>query len=89
MDSPMRKFIVERFSTLLEIPESDPICINLEKNIFNYAIDSTSGDASWDNKCFVMFYKSKFLSIQFTMKNNPDIKKRLWIRRLKLSTLSI
>ena len=71
MDSPMRKFIVERFSTLLEIPESDPICINLEKNIFNYAIDSTSGDASWDNKCFVMFYKSKFLSIQFTMKNNP------------------
>ena len=74
MDSPMRKFIVERFSSLLEIPESDPICINLEKNIFNYAIDhTTNGDASWDNKYFAMFYKSKFLSIQFAMKNNPDL----------------
>jgi transcription elongation factor S-II len=87
MDSPMRKFIVERFSTLLEIPESDPICINLEKNIFNYAIDSTSGDASWDNKCFVMFYKSKFLSIQFTMKNNPEIKKRLVDKKIKTVNL--
>ena len=88
MDSPMRKFIVERFSTLLEIPESDPICINLEKNIFNYAIDhTTSGDASWDNKYFAMFYKSKFLSIQFTMKNNPDIKKRLLDKKIKTINL--
>jgi DNA-directed RNA polymerase subunit M/transcription elongation factor TFIIS len=84
MESPMRKFIVERFSTLLEIPESDPICINLEKNIFNYAIDrNTNGEPSWDNKYFVMFYKSKFLSIQFTMKNNPDIIKRLVEKKIK------
>ena len=88
MDSPMRKFIVERFSTLLEIPESDPICINLEKNIFNYAIDhTTNGDASWDNKYFAMFYKSKFLSIQFAMKNNPDIKKRLLDKKIKTINL--
>ncbi len=84
MESPMRKFIVERFSTLLEIPESDPICINLEKNILNYAIDrNTNGEPSWDNKHFVMFYKSKFLSIQFTMKNNPDIIKRLVEKKIK------
>ena len=38
MENPMRNFIVERISTLLDIPASDPICINLEKNILNYAI---------------------------------------------------
>ena len=50
MENPMRNFIVERISTLLDIPASDPICINIEKNILNYAIAvNTCGPTVWEN----------------------------------------
>lgn len=84
MDSPMRKFIVERFSTLLEIPDSDPICINLEKNILNYAIDHNScGEPTWDNSDFVKMYKGKFLTLQYNIKKNPKLKSDLVGKKIK------
>ena len=35
-----RTFVVERLSTILEIPKDSTTCINLEKCILNYAMDS-------------------------------------------------
>jgi transcription elongation factor S-II len=88
MDSPLRRFVVERCSTLLEIPSSDPICINLEKNILNYAIDVNScGLPSWDNPDFVKMYKTKFLSIQYNLLKCPELKMN--IQKKKVKTIDV
>jgi DNA-directed RNA polymerase subunit M/transcription elongation factor TFIIS len=75
MNNPTRQFVVERFSSLLEIPVDDILCINLEKNILNYACDTnTCGDPAWDNPDFVKMYKMKFLSLQSTIRRFPHLK---------------
>ena len=84
MEHPVRKFIVKRFSTLLEIPETDPICINLERNILNYAIDAnTCGKPAWENKDFFKMYKNKFLTLQYNIGKNPKLKEHLVDKKLK------
>jgi transcription elongation factor S-II len=84
MESPLRKFVVERFSTLLELPASDPICVNLEKNILNYAIDTNMcGLPSWDNADFVKMYKTKFLSIQYNLSKCPELKTNIHKKKVK------
>ena len=84
MENPMRNFIVERISNLLDIPASDPICINIEKNILNYAIAvNTCGPTVWENKNFTKMYKSKFLSLQSNIKQNPKLKSDLVEKKIK------
>ena len=71
-----RTFVVERLSTLLEIPEDSTICINLEKCILNYAMDSAlkiNQEAAWDNHKYTSIYKQKFLSLQRNLKDNPTL----------------
>ena len=52
MDNPTRQFVIDRLSTLLEIPKDDILCINLEKNILNHATDrarENNQEPAWDN----------------------------------------
>jgi len=90
MDHPTRRFVIERFSTLLEIPSDDTICINLEKNILNYATDRAqkiNQQPAWDNHKYTNIYKQKFLQIQHNLKNSPVLKG--WILDKKLKTKDV
>jgi len=82
MEHPTRKFVIERFSELLEIPCEDTICLNLEKNIFNYAVN-ISKNPRWDDNDFKKMYKHKFLSIQTNIRNNPTLKDKILKKKIK------
>ena len=69
----MREYVVSKFATLLNKAPSDPIPFNMEKSLFNWAVRETkfrNSPPSWENPIFKWMYKSKFLSIQYNMKNS-------------------
>jgi len=66
----MRAYVANRISTILKIPESDKLCKNFEKCIFNWSVKMTtmSGDQpSWETYLFRERYKRKFLDIQYNL----------------------
>lgn len=86
MENSTRQFVLTRLSTLLEIPESDTICINLEKCILNYATDRSANlgqEAAWDNYRFADIYKHKFLQIQYNLRKSSVLKRWLVERKVK------
>ena len=85
MEHPTRRFVIDRLSTLLEIPSDDVICINLEKNIFNYSIARYPNpeEAAWENHKFTNIYKHKFLQIQHNIRNSPDLRHKILEKKLK------
>jgi DNA-directed RNA polymerase subunit M/transcription elongation factor TFIIS len=90
MENPTRQFVLTRLSTLLEIPETDTICINLEKCILNYATDRSRDlreEPAWDNHKYSNIYKHKFLQLQYNLKNSPVLKG--WIVDKKLKTRDV
>ena len=78
-----REFVVERFSTLLDIPQDDKICKDLEKCILNYAYDACYNEPAWDNPNFSSIYKQKFLSLQHNIRNNSQLKEKIVTKKLK------
>ena len=78
-----REFVVERFSTLLDIPQDDKICKDLEKCILNYAYDACHDEPAWDNPNFSSIYKQKFLSLQHNIRNNSQLKEKIVTKKLK------
>jgi DNA-directed RNA polymerase subunit M/transcription elongation factor TFIIS len=90
METPMRQFVVDRISALLEIPKDDTICINLEKNILNYATEQArkiNQQPAWDNHKYTSMYIQKFLQIQHNLKNSPLLKG--WIIDKKIKTKDV
>jgi len=90
MENPTRQFVLTRLSTLLEIPETDTICINLEKCILNYATDRSKDlreEPAWDNHKYSNIYKHKFLQLQYNLRNSPVLKG--WIVDKKLKTKDV
>ena len=85
MENPTRRFVIERLSTLLGIPEDDTICVNLEKNILNYSIEKCQNpnDAAWENHRFVGTYKHKFLQLQYNLRKSPELKSKIVKRLIK------
>ncbi len=86
MENKTRQFVVERLSTLLEIPETSTTCINLEKCILNHAkerADDIGEEAAWDNHKFSSIYKHKFLSIQKNLKDNTELRIKIIEKKLK------
>lgn len=81
----MRDYVVSRLSSILNIPKDDKLCLNLEKCIFNWAVDETQrrGDEpSFENVLFSERYKRKFLNIQF---NIESIREQLINRTIKVT----
>ena len=78
---PMRVFVSKRLSTILKIHQTDSLCQNFEKCIFNWAVRKTKYDSeqpSWENKVFREAYKCKFLSLQFNLTDKyNDLCKRI------------
>jgi DNA-directed RNA polymerase subunit M/transcription elongation factor TFIIS len=68
-----REFVIERLSTLLDIPKDAKICTDLEKCILNHSYDRCKSQAAWDNPDFSSIYKHKFLSLQKSIKSNPNL----------------
>ena len=86
MENKTRQFVVERLSTILEIPIDNAICINLEKCILNHAMDRAKEigqEAAWDNHKYSNIYKQKFLSLQKSLRDNPKLKLQIVEKRLK------
>jgi DNA-directed RNA polymerase subunit M/transcription elongation factor TFIIS len=86
MNNPLREFVLDRLSTLLEIPSDDTICVNLETRILNHSMTralETSQVPAWDNHKYTNIYKHKFLSIQKCIKENPTLKERLTDKTIK------
>jgi DNA-directed RNA polymerase subunit M/transcription elongation factor TFIIS len=75
-----RLFVLERLSTLLDIPKDANICTDLEKCIVRHAekrIRLNGDQAAWDNHRFMNIYKHKFLSLQRNIRQNPKLKDQL------------
>jgi DNA-directed RNA polymerase subunit M/transcription elongation factor TFIIS len=68
-----REFVIQRISTLLGIQQDDKICTDLEKCILNHSHDKCKNQPAWDNPDFTTIYKHKFLSIQSSLKSNPEL----------------
>lgn len=85
MNNPTRLFVIKRLSDLLDIPENDTICLNLEKNILNHSIErcKNPSDAAWENHRFTNIYKHKFLQIQHNLKHSSDLKQKIVEKRIK------
>ena len=86
MENPTRQFVLTRLSTLLEIPETDTICINLEKSILNHASDRATDlreEPAWDNDKYTNIYKHKFLQLQHNLKNSPGLKGWILDKKVK------
>jgi len=86
MENKTRQFVIERLATLLKIPEDDTICINLEKCILNHATDRArqmDEVAAWDNHKYSNIYKHKFLSLQKSLRDNPELIDKIVQKKLK------
>ena len=82
MGNVTREFVLKRLSELLELPEDDVICVNMEKNILNYSI-SRCEDPAWENHQFVNIYKHKFLQLQYNLRKSPELKKSILEKKVK------
>jgi DNA-directed RNA polymerase subunit M/transcription elongation factor TFIIS len=79
-----REYVLDRLSSLLEIPKTDTLCVNLEKSIFNHSVRKVK-EPSWENKWFSSVYKQKFLQIQFNIQNSPTLKQKIIEKLTKTS----
>ena len=90
MENKTRQFVIERLATLLKIPEDDTICINLEKCILNHATDRArqmDEAAAWDNHKYSNIYKHKFLSLQKSLRDNPELIDKIVQKKLKTNDI--
>ena len=90
MENPIRQFVLEKLSKLLDILPDDDLCTDLEKCIVRHSkkrIDIAGGEAAWDNHKFTNIYKHKFLSISDAFKNNPDLKMKLKDKKISVIDL--
>ena len=81
MAHTLRTHAREQFAELLKLDKSHPIPLNMEKSMFNWVIRETKKyrDApAWENRFFRDRYKTKFLSIQFNLKEpRTQLKERI------------
>jgi len=78
----MRAFVMERLASLLNIPQDDRICKDIEGYIVNFAYHRCTQPA-WDNPDFTNLYKHKFLSLQKSIRNNPDLIHQIVSKKIK------
>lgn len=70
-----RENVRQKISDLMQIDNEESsklICGNIEKGIFNYAIDESTKKAvikKWDNEIFVLLYLNRLRSIYTNLKN--------------------
>ena len=76
---PLRKYVVQEFSRLLQISQESPICINLERSILNDSVNKCypKVSAAWDNHFFKNMYKHGFLKIKYNLERSPNLKTRI------------
>lgn len=87
MDNPTRRFVIEKLSELLGLPQEDSLCTDLEKCIVRHAMrraSETGQEAAWDNHKYTNIYKHKFLTIKSSIKNNPNLLEHLVSRKLSV-----
>jgi len=67
------------------------ICLNLEKGVFNFAIQEAEKKEivkKWDNVYFTQFYVDKMRSIITNLEKNSDLRKRITTKELKSGELA-
>jgi len=79
-DHKMRPFVEAKISEILNVPVEDPRCVNIEKAIFNWTIDSAnkiSQTPSWENPRVRSIYKQKYLSIKFNLEKSEQLREKI------------
>ena len=88
MENPLRKYVVEQFSTIFGIPAEDVLCTDLEKCVVRDSkrrIESTKkGVAAWDNYKFTNIYKHKFLFLKNALTSNEDLRNKVLKREISV-----
>jgi len=79
-----REYALSKLSSILEVPKTDTLCVNLEKSIFNHTVRNVD-EPSWENKWFSNMYKHKFLQIQYNMLKSPTLKQKIINKDFKTS----
>ena len=67
------------------------ICLNLEKGVFNYAIQEAEKKEivkKWDNVYFTQFYVDKMRSIITNLEKNSDLRKRITQKEIRSGELA-
>jgi transcription elongation factor S-II len=67
-------------------PSYKTICLNLEKGVFNYAIqeaDKKEIVKKWDNVYFTQFYVDKMRSIITNLEKNAELRERIVLKKVK------
>jgi DNA-directed RNA polymerase subunit M/transcription elongation factor TFIIS len=91
-----RENVRQKISALLKIEneeDSKLICGNIEKSVFNYAIDESTRKTvikKWDNEIFVLLYLNRLRSIYTNLKNE-DLSNKIKngdIQAVELVTMS-
>ncbi|AUT19149.1 hypothetical protein DSLPV1_178 [Dishui lake phycodnavirus 1] len=83
-----RAYVVKQFAEILDLSETDPTVVNLEKNILNHAVDKVSEDAaSFENEYFKNAYKCKFLSVKNSLLRNENLKTKIQQKTIKSSEM--
>lgn len=79
-----------KFSEILSLDRDDVMVQNLEKNMFNYAVNECRiiGETpSWENDIFCKKYKYKYLSLSHNLNKSPNLKTRLLEKKFKTKDL--
>jgi len=87
MDNPIRKFVLEKLSSILGLSSDNDLCTDLEKCIVRHSekrMTSRGLEAAWDNHRFTNIYKHKYMSIQTALKNNDVLKKKFLDHRISV-----
>ena len=89
MGEETRAFVVRRLSEILDIPETNTTCINLEKSILNWTTRRTRAlmdVPAWDNENFIGRYRQKFLTLCFNFKKSESLRES--VKTVKLNRQS-
>lgn len=88
METPMRQYVIDQFSTIFGLEVGDTLCSDLEKCITRHAkqtIENTKkGVAAWDNHKFTNIYKHKFLFLKNALISNGCLLEKVKTREISV-----
>jgi len=85
--SPFRNFTRTKLSTLLKGEEGRNHVMNIEKGLFNYALDNCKGGWNWKNPSLRAVYRQRWYSLWFNISHprNPHLLQAVQSGKVKAS----
>ena len=77
----MRPFVTQRLSTIFNPATENKYIVNVEKSIFNWALNNCHGGQNWKNVSLREHYKQKWMGVWFNLSNTDNTELAERIRR--------